>query len=158
MDPLERGLEKIKLGWFYNALRNGYYLDEIYQATFVRGTKKLADIANYKEKLVDSLVTLVGRASRAISSALGWIDREAVDGAVNLVGRGGVSLSLFSEAADNKIVDGLVDGFAEAVDWVGANVLRPIQTGKVQNYLLVVLTAILTLLGFYLAFFYRIPN
>jgi NADH-quinone oxidoreductase subunit L len=158
MDPLERGLEKINLGWFYKALRNGYYLDEIYQATFVRGTKKLADIANHEEKLVDNLVTLVGRASRAISSALGWMDREVVDGVVNLVGRGGVAVSIFSEAADNKIVDGLINGFAEATNWVGANVLRPIQTGKVQNYLLVVLTAILTLLGFYLAFFYRIPN
>jgi len=153
IDPLQRGFQKVKLGWLYRALRHRYYLDELYQATFVRGTIKLADmIANHDEKLIDRLVNLVGRGGRSLSHALGWVDREAVDGAVDLVGRGGVLVSIFSGVADNKIVDGLVNGFAEATGWVGAKVLRPIQTGKVQNYLLVLLTTILALLGFYLAY------
>jgi hypothetical protein len=53
---------------------------------------------------------------------------------------------------DNVVVDGAVNGTAQVTGWVGARVLRPIQTGKVQNYLLVALITVLALLGLYLVY------
>jgi hypothetical protein len=54
---------------------------------------------------------------------------------------------------DNVVVDDIaVNGTARVTGWIGARVLRPIQTGKAQNYLLVVLITVLALLGVYLAY------
>ena len=57
-----------------------------------------------------------------------------------------------SGRADDEVVDGAVNGIGQVTGWVGARVLRPIQTGKAQNYLLVALITVLALLGLYLVY------
>jgi NADH-quinone oxidoreductase subunit L len=154
MDPLEKGLQRIKMGWLYEAMRSRFYFDELYRATFIRGSIKLADIFFKIDNrwIIDPFVNLVARVSRFISDALSWFDHKVVDGLVNLTGLSGVTISDLSGITDNKVVDGIVNGMAEVTGWVGEKVLRPIQTGKVQQYLLIVLIAVLALLGLYLVY------
>ena len=153
-DPLARAMGKFGLGWFYRAMRNKFYFDELYQATFIQGSIVLADLFFKFDNrwVVDPFVNLVGRVSRNISDVFSGFDQRIVDGLVNLTGRSGISLSSWGGIVDNRVVDGLVDGVADLAGWVGSRVLRPIQTGKVQNYLMVVLLSMLALLGLYLVY------
>lgn len=153
-DPLEKGMYNIKLGWLYRAMQNRFYFDEIYQATFIRGSIKLAELFyNFDYHwVVDPFVNLVAAAARGFSSVLNWFDEHIVDALVNLTGISSVNLSNLGGITDLKIVDGMVNGVADITGWVGEKVLRPIQTGKVQNYLLVVLISVLAILGIYLVY------
>jgi NADH-quinone oxidoreductase subunit L len=180
MDPLEKSLHQLKLGWFYEAMRNKFYFDALYHATFITGAIKLADLfckidnrwvidpfvdlvarvwrwisdafSVFDRMAVEGLVNLVARVWRWISDAFSVFDRTVVDGLVNLTGLSGVTLSNLTGLTDNNIVDGVVSGMADITGWLGEKVLRPIQTGKVQNYMLVVLISVLALLGLYLVY------
>jgi NADH-quinone oxidoreductase subunit L len=76
------------------------------------------------------------------------LDTNIVDALVNLVGRIGIAGSNTTDSFDRKVVDGAVDGTGAALRWFG-RILRPIQTGRVQDYLLlaslVVLALVITL-------------
>jgi NADH-quinone oxidoreductase subunit L len=154
MDPLERGMKNVRLGWFYEAMRNKFYFDEIYNATFVQGSIKLAEIFYDFDYhwVVDPLVNLVARISRWISRLLNKFDEKVIDGLVDLTGLSGIKLSDLGGITDNRVVDGLVNGIAEVTGWIGENVLRPIQTGKVQNYLLILIISMLAIIGIYLVY------
>ncbi len=71
---------------------------------------------------------------------------------MNLTGLSGITLADLSGVTDNKVVDGLVNGIADMTGWVGEKVLSPIQTGKVQNYLLIALISMLAIIGIYLVY------
>ncbi|TEU17203.1 MAG: NADH-quinone oxidoreductase subunit L, partial [Anaerolineales bacterium] len=154
MDPLERAMQKVGLGWLYEAMRRKFYFDELYDATVIGGVIWLADKCFRFDNrwVVDPIVNLAGRAGRLLSDVLGLFDLKVIDGLVDLAGRTGASLSAFSGLVDNVVVDGAVNGTGQVTGWVGARVLRPIQTGKVQNYLLVALITVLALLGLYLVY------
>jgi NADH-quinone oxidoreductase subunit L len=154
MDPLQSGMQKVRMGWLYKAMQNRFYFDEIYKAIFIDGSVKLAELFyNFDYNwVVDPMVNLVARISREISNLLDKFDEKVVDGLVNLTGLSGVTLSDFTGITDNKVVDGLVNGLADVTGWVGENVLRPIQTGKIQNYLLVLIISMLAIIGIYLAY------
>jgi len=78
-------------------------------------------------------------------------DMYIVDGVVNLVGWFGVNLSKFEGEFDLAVVDGAVNGTARATSAVGRT-LRKVQTGQIQEYLIVASIAILALIiiGYYL--------
>ena len=154
MDPLERGMNKIRLGWLYEAMRNKFYFDELYQATFIKGSVKLADIFyNFDYHwVIDPFINLVARISRGFSDLMNQFDEKVIDRLVNLTGLSGITLSDLGGITDNKVVDGLVNGIADVTGWVGENVLRPIQTGKIQNYLLILLISTLAMIGIYLVY------
>jgi NADH-quinone oxidoreductase subunit L len=154
MDPLEKGFKKIRLGWLYEAMQRRFYFDDIYKAIFIDGSVKLAELFyNFDYNwVVDPIVNLVARISRWISDLLNKFDEKVVDGLVNLTGLSGVTLSDFTGVTDNKVVDGLVNGIADVTGWIGENVLRPIQTGKVQNYLLILIISMLAIIGIYLVY------
>ena len=154
MDPLERGMNKIRLGWLYEAMRNKFYFDELYQATFIKGSVKLADIFyNFDYHwVIDPFINLVARISRGFSDLMNQFDEKVIDRLVNLTGLSGITLSDLGGVTDNKVVDGLVNGIADVTGWVGENVLRPIQTGKIQNYLLILLISMLAMIGIYLVY------
>ena len=89
-------------------LTNKYYVDELYDATAVKGT---------------------------IASARGlWtVDRNVVDGAVNGTGWLTRAASWVSHFLDKYVVDGLINMIA----WIcaeGSYVFRRVQTGLIQNY------------------------
>jgi NADH-quinone oxidoreductase subunit L len=98
------------LAWAHTAIRNKYYFDEIYQATFVRGTV-------------------------AAANAVGLFDRYAIDGLVNLVGWGTrVAVAGAIRLTDTWVVDGAVNLVAQAQKLAG-RLTSILQTGRVQNYI-----------------------
>jgi len=115
-----------RLGGLYTVLRNKYYIDEFYRATIIRFTLWLADtfFRIDDQWVIDPIVDAVGRFGRWLSDAL-------------------------RRFVDTPIVDGAVNGVAYVADRCGQG-LRLTQTGRVQNYLLVVLVTILLLMGLYL--------
>ncbi len=119
-DPLEQ-----PLGRLYVILRNKYYFDELYVATVVRLALWLAGfLFNLDQQwVIDPLVNRVGQ----------W-GRELARGLRSLV--------------DEPIIDGLVNAVGSVTSALGA-FLRLIQTGRAQNYLAVMLIAVLVLLALY---------
>jgi len=110
----------------YNFLLNKWYFDDLYAKTALAGTH------------------LISRASA-------WLDLKVVDGLVNSVAKVTVLGSRLSGWHDNRIVDGLVNLTANVVGWFGAT-LREVQTGRVQNYILMALGAVVLLYVLQLAF------
>jgi NADH-quinone oxidoreductase subunit L len=108
----------------HRLLTNKYYVDELYGATFVRGT---------------------------LASARGlWrFDGAVVDGAVNGSGTVTRVSAWVSHAFDKYVVDGLVN----LVGWIcgeGSFVFRRLQTGLIQNYALLMLFGVFVFLSVYL--------
>ena len=88
---------------------NKYYVDEIYQATVVRG-------------------------SLLFSRAMYFIDQNLIDALVNFMALLGRAVAYFDAAIDKYIVDGAVNGLAE-LTINGGRALRRVQTGHIQSYL-----------------------
>ncbi len=140
-DPLER------LGPLWVTLKNKYWIDEIYNATVVRGVILLGDLLfAFDQGVIDGLVNLTGKATVAFATINERFDTYVIDGLVNLAGKGAVALSTLNELFDTYVIDGLVNGIGKAADILGRE-LRLIQTGRVQNYLLLLLVSVLMLAG-----------
>jgi len=108
----------------HQVLSNKYYVDELYDATVISGTKSAA-------------------------RGLWGVDREVVDGAVN--GTGWVTLfsAWVSGLADRHVVDGAVN----SVGWTAEESsywFRRLQTGLVQNYALLMVFGVAAFVGLYL--------
>ena len=73
---------------------------------------------------------------------LRWFDMRIIDGFVNITGPFLRGLSRASGATDLHGVDWLVNATAESVGAAGSTT-RQFQTGRIQNYLLASLTAVL---------------
>ena len=93
----------------YNLLFNKYWVDEIYDVVFVRGTKK-------------------------VSAILFWFDSHIVDGMVNGMGWLVRMLVWIDGKFDQWVVDGLVNLLANSTAALGRK-LRKVQTGQLQTYL-----------------------
>ena len=119
-DPLQRPLGRVWVLW-----QGKYYFDELYDKVFVQGTLRLSRwLFNVDDGwIIDPFVDWVGRFWRRVSEASRW--------------------------ADTHIVDAVVDGVGSVTQWSG-NAVRTIQTGRVQNYLLVALVTVSVLLGVFL--------
>ncbi len=97
-----------------------YYFDEVYQWTVVRGTVWT-------------------------SRALRVFDVYVVDGLVNLVGLALVALTRLYRVFDLYVVDGVVN----LIGWVAkalGGALRFVQTGRAENYLLVIAIGVILLI------------
>jgi NADH-quinone oxidoreductase subunit L len=109
-----------RMGVLYRLADGKFFFDELYGATFVAGTFGLMRV-------------------------LHWIDVHIVDGFVNITAPFLRGLSRLSGGIDVYGVDGLVNGTAEAVGSMGT-ATRQLQTGRIQNYLLASLTAVLVII------------
>ncbi|MBI4115914.1 MAG: NADH-quinone oxidoreductase subunit L [Candidatus Omnitrophica bacterium] len=106
----------------YLASNRKLWFDELYQATVIRGWYALSSaLAKFDLGVIDGLVNATGIGNLRLSDIQNWIDIHIVDGAVNGVGA-------------------LTRGFSSA--------LRKIQTGFVQNYLIISFIGALMLLFF----------
>jgi len=105
--------------WCYRQTAHAYYVDEGYERFILRPCRRLAD-------------------------RLSGFDQRLIDGAVNATGRLGWLAGQWKAAIDRVIVDGAVNGVAATIQRVGSQV-RGLQTGIVQQYLLVVVTAVVAL-------------
>ena len=106
----------------YTLLWNKYYFDEFYGATVIAGTLLISKISSL-------------------------FDMKVIDGFVNGVARITVSFAFGSGRFDLKIVDGMVNLVGKIVTFFGAQ-LRMVQTGRVQNYILIALGAVVLVLIF----------
>ena len=123
LDPLEVGFQRLRLGGVYTAAQRKFYFDELYDATFVR-------------------------FSLWLSRATAWFDRTIIDGVVNAVGRFGRWVADIFARFDQSVIDGIVNGVGSLASWAGG-VLRLVQTGQAQSYLLVALLTVLLLLALF---------
>lgn len=105
-------------------------------------------LASYRKLWFDELyrATMI-RAWYGLSRGLNVFDQKVVDGAVNRTGIGTLHLSDIQNWIDVHIVDGIVNGVG-AVSRAFSSVLRRIQTGFVQNYLLILFMGALAMLLF----------
>ena len=130
-DPLEA-----PLGPIYTLLKNKYYLD----------TGKYRDEATgeYRDNLYQFLfVRPTIWLSETLVSAV--VDRGLIDGTLHLIGRVALRLGdIFRNYFDAPVVNGFGDLVAEVVKRFGRN-FRVIQTGKVQQYLIVVMAIVIAL-------------
>ncbi|OGP61474.1 MAG: hypothetical protein A2V65_06115 [Deltaproteobacteria bacterium RBG_13_49_15] len=111
----------------YNLIYNKYYVDEIYQHTIVWLIMNLR-------------------------LALDWFDRKIIDQLVDFAGTAGRWLGRFAGYTDEKGVDGAVNATSDMVIFSGLKLVT-IQTGKLRNYLGVVLAgAIILVIANYLFF------
>ncbi|MEX1247286.1 MAG: NADH-quinone oxidoreductase subunit L [Anaerolineales bacterium] len=103
------------LGPIYTLLENKYYFDELYDAVFVRPAKRIAEGFSYM-----------------------FIDRGVIDGFLHRVARAAYSLGgIFRNKFDAPVVNGFGDFTASLTQSFG-RLLRRVQTGQVQQYLLFV--------------------
>jgi NADH-quinone oxidoreductase subunit L len=108
----------------HRVLTNKYYVDELYGATFVRGTVASAD-------------------------GLWAFDRSVVDGMVNGSGWFTIFSSWLSHLIDKYIVDGLVN-LAGSVFHEASFLFRRVQTGLIQNYALLMVLGVFAFVSIYL--------
>ena len=115
------------LGPIHILLRRKYYIDELYQAALVKPAYWLADQVSYR-----------------------WIDRGLIDGFLHAVGRGSLRIgSGLRQGFDLPIINGFGDLVGRGVKQ-GGRVLRYVQTGRVQGYLVVGLLFTGLLLSYFL--------
>jgi NADH-quinone oxidoreductase subunit L len=115
-------------------LKNKWYFDEIYSAVFIRPAIWLADVfvSQWMDKgVIDGILHSFGRAAAGIGSGLrNWIDKPVIN-------------SFFG------------DGTSNVVKWSGRN-LRPVQSGRVQQYMVISLLVLIALAGLIYYFLMRV--
>ena len=77
----------------------------------------------------------------AVTRVLARLDQRVIDGAVNGAGALGRMIGDLKRWADQVLIDGSVNGLARLIRRTGAG-LRRAQTGIIQQYLLVVVLAV----------------
>jgi NADH-quinone oxidoreductase subunit L len=121
-DPLER-----PFGPVYTLLQNKYYFDELYNFLFVRPAWWLA----------------------ATFTSL-WMDRLVIDGILHTIARAAASVGGFlRNYIDKPVVNGAGDLVGESVKRFGRN-FRFVQTGRVQQYMVMALVIAFGTLFYYL--------
>ncbi|MBI3997368.1 MAG: NADH-quinone oxidoreductase subunit L [Candidatus Omnitrophica bacterium] len=103
----------------YTLAVNKYYVDETYQRFIIQPFLGIGrGLSQFDRQVIDAAVDGTGRAGGAIARLKAWIDRTIVDGAVNAIA---------------FIVRGC------------GGLFRGLQTGIIQQYLLVVIVAVVAL-------------
>jgi NADH-quinone oxidoreductase subunit L len=105
-------------------LRDGYYLDQLYAVTIVRGV-------------------------HAAARGLFVFDSRVVDGAVNAAGWLAQIAAWCSHMFDKHVVDGIVGGVAWTAER-GSFLVRRLQTGLIQTYALLMVLGVFAFISIYL--------
>jgi NADH-quinone oxidoreductase subunit L len=108
-DPLKRGL-----GFVHVAMQNRFYVDELYNLAFIRPTLWLARVT-YE-----------------------FIDKTVIDGILHGIARSAYRVGEGFRVFDRVVVNGGADALAQSIKELGQG-FREVQTGRVQNYMLLVL-------------------
>ncbi|MGQ9617771.1 MAG: NADH-quinone oxidoreductase subunit L, partial [Candidatus Aminicenantia bacterium] len=104
----------------YTLLYRKYYVDEIYSASFVKGTLNLGNfLSRYDLAVIDGFINGTAEATRGTGSLSVLFDQKVIDGTLN----------------------GMADGFGK-----GSNIFKKLQTGLLQNYLLAIMVGILIII------------
>jgi NADH-quinone oxidoreductase subunit L len=109
------------LGPVHTTLKNKYYFDELYQIVFVNPSQWFAKNVSYA-----------------------FLDRGIIDGFLHLLGRVGTWIGDLLKVLNSWLIDGVGDGVPELVARFGTWI-RQIQTGRVQQYMLLIAVVALIL-------------
>ena len=114
-------------------LKNKYYFDEAYQVVFI------APLVWFSEVFVSK-----------------WMDKGVIDSILHIFGPATGGLGTFiREKFDVPFINQFLgDGSANATYWLGKN-LRPIQTGRIQQYLILSLIILVVIGGLLFALLVR---
>jgi NADH-quinone oxidoreductase subunit L len=116
-DPLEK-----PLGGFYSVLHNKYGFDQAYDFLFVRSTHWISDIFTVR-----------------------WIDKTIIDGILHGIARGALGLGAgLRRYFDLPVINGGGDALSVGVRKTGFS-LKAIQTGRVQQYLVMGIALVIAL-------------
>lgn len=122
--PLEKGQEDPIIGILgkpiYNTLLNRYYLDDLYDMIFVRPSQWVSK----------KIIVLV--------------DKGFIDGVLHATAAIFTWIGDFIKVMNAWLIDGVGDGIPKGI-WNFGGTLRKSQTGRIQQYLLIVLIAILVI-------------
>jgi NADH-quinone oxidoreductase subunit L len=115
-------------------LKHKWYVDELYNFAFVKPAYWFAE-------------TFVSQ----------WMDRGLIDGILHLFGKATAEIgSTLRNAIDKPVINGFFgDGTASLVQGTGRN-MRPIQTGHIQQYMLLSFIVLLVLVGFAFYFLMKV--
>jgi NADH-quinone oxidoreductase subunit L len=108
-DPLAK-----PLGPVYRWMQDRFYFDELYNAVLIQPVLKLA-VWTYE-----------------------FIDKQVIDGFLHGVARSAYRIGEAFRVFDRVVINGGADAFANSIQELGRS-FREIQTGRVQNYMLLVL-------------------
>ncbi|MFN2187617.1 MAG: hypothetical protein ACK2T3_02520, partial [Candidatus Promineifilaceae bacterium] len=107
-DPLVR-----PLGPLYTFLQNKWWWDELYEKLFINPTKFFSRTVVYE-----------------------WVDRGFIDGTLHLVARSFYAFGRYLKRFEEVVISGGVDWVKDQV-LTAAQEFRALQTGKIQEYVLV---------------------
>jgi NADH-quinone oxidoreductase subunit L len=115
-DPVERTLG----AGAYNILRSKYFVDELYDKVFVKPAYWIAE---------------------TFTSA--WMDRRVIDGILHFIARISLDIGTFLRTwIDKLIINGIPDKLSEGVRDQLSPFMRFIQTGRVQQYMVLALVSL----------------
>jgi NADH-quinone oxidoreductase subunit L len=124
-DPLEK-----PLGGLYGLLKNKYYFDELYEVVFIKPAHWVSETFSYL-----------------------WIDRGLIDGILHGIARIGWWLGeKLRFWFDLPVINGAGDAAADGTRGMGAW-MKGMQTGKVQQYMVLAISAIVVITVIFLYIF-----
>ncbi len=135
------------LGRIWALLHHKYRMDELY-GLVIQSNPRIhgeADVTEHDRTVAERLGRLISLTD-AFARLNGQIDARVVDGAVNLAARTGAAFSRLNGLVDRYVVDGTVNMVAYAGQELAA-ALRLVQSGRVQQYALIVFLSLLALVG-----------
>jgi len=113
-----------RLGVVYRAMQNRFYFDELYNALFIQPTLGLA------------------------RWTYTFIDKTVIDGFLHGIARSAYRIGEGFRVFDRYVINGGADALANSIRELGQG-LREVQTGRVQNYMLLSLLFILVIAIFF---------
>jgi NADH-quinone oxidoreductase subunit L len=136
------GIYKQRLGLLYTVFERKLYFDTVYQAVFIRPYMIAAGVlARFDRSGIDGVVDGAAHGWVAVTAVAGRFDGAILDRAVNGVAYAWVAATAGAQRFDDRVVDGLVNGIAWVSRRAGEN-LRRLQTGRLQEYQRLVLSAV----------------
>lgn len=130
----------------YRILENRYYIDDLYNTfcsvVVVGFAKKLVV---FESKFIDGIVHLVRDVAIQFSTIIQFIDDFVIEGIINLLRKLTMRISNISGIFDKQVIDGLIKSLCSVISLSG-DMLRKLSTGSIQQYLLVVVLGLTSIL------------
>ena len=118
-------------------------------ASLVGGTGRVS--SRIDERVIDGAVNQVAYFVAGTAMASARIDERVIDGTVNQVAHFVGGTAMASTEVDEEAIDARVDWVAELNQTV-SDIMRRLQTGLIQNYLLAMALGIFVLACLYIIF------
>ena len=115
----------IKLRWAYALVVNRFYLDEIYDALFIRSTKRLGMLLDrFDSKVIDRIVGAPVDATRVSTALTTWEQRYLSARGANTGDESTGTQNISNEGAG--VVGWLADVNAQTTGWAGKGAVSPV--------------------------------